>query len=334
MSRLLAPLVPLYSAAVSAKNAAYTRGWTRPKRLGWPVISIGNLSVGGSGKTPLTIRLAVLLRERCLAVDVLSRGYGRKSKAVARVDPNGSADEFGDEPLLIAREAGVPVFVGGSRHAAGLLAEARSAVRGVHLLDDGFQHRQLGRNVDIVVVHRTDFEEGLLPAGRLRERLGALQRAHVLALREEDRGLEETLRRRGLQQPIWWMGRRLEIPHVRRAVAFCAIARPGEFFSGLKGQGVAVAGTRSWRDHHAFTRTDVLELMELQRQQEADAFLTTAKDLVRLSGDQRCALEKAALIHAVPLRVRLSDEGAAIDAMLSLLPGLWRAGGDRLSQTP
>jgi tetraacyldisaccharide 4'-kinase len=334
LSRLLAPLVPLYAAAVGAKNAAYARGWARPKRLGWPVISIGNLSVGGSGKTPLTIRLAALLRERGLAVDVLSRGYGRRSKAVVRVDPNGSAEEFGDEPLLIAREAGVPVFVGGNRHAAGLLAEARSAVPGVHLLDDGFQHRQLARNADIVVLHRTDFEERLLPAGRLRERLDALVRAHVLVLREEDRGLEGMLRRRGLQQPIWWMERRLEIPQVRRAVAFCAIARQEEFFSGLKEQGVAVAGTRSWRDHHEFTRADVFELTELQRQQEADAFLTTAKDLVRLSADQRCELEKAAPIHAVQLRVRLSDEAAAIDELLSLLPGPWRAGGARLSQTP
>ena len=141
---MLAPLVPLYAAAVRAKNLAYERGWARPKRLRWPVVSIGNLSMGGSGKTPLTIRLAQLLRERGFAVDVLSRGYGRQSKVVERVTTGGSAEEFGDEPLLIAEAAGVPVFVGANRYRAGMLAEASAAGPVLHLLDDGFQHRRTG----------------------------------------------------------------------------------------------------------------------------------------------------------------------------------------------
>jgi tetraacyldisaccharide 4'-kinase len=207
-------------------------------------------------------------------------------------------------------------------------------VPGVHLLDDGFQHRRLARNVDIVVLHRTDFEQHLLPAGRLREGFEALERAHILVLREEDRDLEETLRRRGMRHPIWWMERRLEVPQVRRALAFCAIARPEEFFSGLRGRGVAVAGTRSWRDHHRYTHADVSDLMELQRQHEADGFLTTGKDLVRLSAEQRRDLEKAAPIHVAQLRVRLSDETAAVDELLGLLPRLWREGAARLSQSP
>lgn len=318
MSRLLAPLVPLYSAAVSVKNAAYDRGWVRPNRLAWPVVSIGNLSVGGSGKTPLTIRLAQLLRERGIAVDVLSRGYGRSSKAIARVDAKGQAEELGDEPLLIAREAGIPVFIGANRYAAGLLGETESVGSGMHLLDDGFQHRGLARDVDIVMLHRTDFAQRLLPAGRLREGIKALRRAQILVLREEDGELESALRERGLQQPLWKVKRHLDVPQVRLAIAFCAIARPEEFFSGVRSQGVAVAATRSWRDHHRFTRADVVELMELQRKHKADAFLTTDKDLVRLSDDQRQELEGGAPIHAGGLTAQIIDESAAIDQILAL----------------
>ena len=121
----LAPLSAIYGAAVATKNLAYENRWLTAK-LCWPVVSIGNLSVGGSGKTPLTIRLAELLTAEGIAVDVLSRGYGRTSPLTERVDPSGDAERFGDEPLLIARRTGVPVFVGASRYQAGLLAEAAS----------------------------------------------------------------------------------------------------------------------------------------------------------------------------------------------------------------
>ena len=187
MMRPFAFLVPAYAAAIAAKNAAYERGWAEAKRLGWPVVSVGNLSVGGSGKTPVVIRLAQLLQADGIAVDVLSRGYGRSGEGVERVDASGDAGRFGDEPVLIARKAAVPVYVGTSRYDAGRLAERSAAGAGIHLLDDGFQHRKLARDLDIVVLHASDFVEGLLPAGRLREPLSALKRAQVVVLREEDR---------------------------------------------------------------------------------------------------------------------------------------------------
>lgn len=328
MTSVLAALTPLYAAAVAAKNRAYDRGWTTPKRLRWPVVSIGNLSVGGSGKTPLTIRLAELLRERGIAVDVLSRGYGRQSSGVERVDQGGSAEEFGDEPLEIARATGVPVFVGPGRYAAGVLAEASSPLPGLHLLDDGFQHRQLARDVDIVVLHRSDFTGRLLPAGRLREGFASLRRANILVLREEDADLEAGLRACGLQQPIWWMERALEVPAVQRVVAFCAIARPEEFFSGVRAGGVQIMAMRAWRDHHRYTETDTAELVELQRQHGAEAFLTTEKDRVRLAPEALRMLEAAAPVKAVRLRVRLREEGAIIADLCALLPsaGGWRSG--------
>lgn len=320
MSRaILQPLVPLYRTAIAAKNAAYDRRWVEAKRLRWPVVSVGNLSVGGSGKTPLVIRLVQLLSARGIAVDVLSRGYGRSSTTVARVDPSGSAEAFGDEPLLIARKAGVPVYVGASRYTAGLLAEREASGSGVHLLDDGFQHRQLARELDIVVVHGSDFEQQLLPAGRLREPLSSLQRSSFVVLRAEDAALEMQLRERGVLAPIWIQERRLVVASRGPAVAFCGIARPEEFFSALKVSGVDLAGTRAFRDHHRYSDTDVDAILALCRNTGAEACVTTEKDAVRLSPNQRAKLASAVRLEAAQLEVSLVDEQAAVEELLALL---------------
>lgn len=325
MRRALLPLVALYAAAVKAKNIAYARGWKRPRRLKGPVISIGNLSVGGSGKTPLTIHIARLLTKEGMDVDVLSRGYGRRSRDVRRVDADGTADDFGDEPLLIARATGVPVYVGASRYAAGQLAESESPAPRVHLLDDGLQHRQLGRDVDIVVMHRSDFSESLLPAGRLREPLSAVARAEIVVLREEDSDLLPQVRALGYSATVWFVTRSLAVPAGRRAVAFCAIARPDEFFSGLHAAGVTLLATRWWRDHHRLTAADISALIELQRQHQAEEFLTTEKDLVRLTPEQRRALESAAPLHAVPLTLRSDDDAAILGEIRAILGDSARA---------
>ena len=167
----LAPFTPLYAAGLALRNLRIANGWEPIRRLRFPVISIGNLSTGGAGKTPLTVVLASALTQRGLNVDVLSRGYGRNNRQPALVDPNGTAEEFGDEPLLIARNTGVPVYVARQRYEAGLLAEAAIAdpeKPAIHLLDDGFQHRQLHRDVDILLLNRQDWDDRLLPAGNLR----------------------------------------------------------------------------------------------------------------------------------------------------------------------
>ena len=127
--RLLLPLVPLYRLALALREVRLGSRLEPVRRLRFPVVSIGSLSAGGSGKTPLTIALAQALTRRGLRVDVLSRGYGRRSEAALRVDPNGAAEDFGDEPLLIAREAGVPVYVAPQRYRAGLMAEGAGLVQ-------------------------------------------------------------------------------------------------------------------------------------------------------------------------------------------------------------
>ncbi|HTW45356.1 MAG TPA: tetraacyldisaccharide 4'-kinase [Acidobacteriaceae bacterium] len=319
MMRPFAFLVPVYAAAVAAKNAAYERGWTEPQLLKWPVVSVGNLSVGGSGKTPVVIRLAQLLRAEGVSVDVLSRGYGRSGQGVERVDADGNAARYGDEPLLIARTAGVPVYVGASRYEAGLLAERDAANEGIHLLDDGFQHRRLARSMDIVVLHASDFVEGLLPAGRLREPLSSLKRAQAVVLRDEDRELEAELRRRGITAPLWIHRRELKVDAAGRAVAFCGIARPDEFFAGLRALGLDVTATRSLWDHQDYTRAEIERLTGMLRKHSAECFVTTEKDAARMTGEQRKMLEAAAPLHVARLEVVLENEAAVVQQLRALL---------------
>ncbi len=332
----LAPLGALYGAAVAAKDLAYDPRWLRAKRLRWPVVSVGNLSVGGSGKTPLAIRLAELLAAEGIAVAVLSRGYGRTSRATERVDPDGDAARFGDEPLLIARRAGVPVYVGASRYEAGLLAETNpiSQAREVghpafmHLLDDGFQHRQLARAVDIVVVHRSDFAEKLLPAGRLREPLSALRRADFLVLREEDANLEPKLRERGATTPIWWMRRSLALPPEldagSRIVAFCGIARPEEFFAALAAANLRIEAAVRFADHHRYSTDDIADLVATAKKIRAEAFLATEKDAVKLTPALLQRLEAVAPVRVARLEVTLRDEAEVVRQLLAKLPPLPR----------
>ena len=277
---LLRPLVPLYRIGLAVREFGLRSGIEPLRRLKWPVVSVGNLSTGGTGKTPLTIALAKALAAHGLHVDVLSRGYGRGRKAPACVDPNGSAAEFGDEALEIACAAGVPVYVAAERYQAGLLAEVDASERareqgskgaswqvsesasqpvGVHLLDDGFQHRQLHRDVDILLLSRRDLEDRLLPAGNLRESITAILRASVLAIPADDRQLERFLRESAPMEvrwtgPIWRLRRRMEIPRAAGpVVAFCGIARPEQFFAGLENAGLKLAARFAFPDHHRYS---------------------------------------------------------------------------------
>jgi tetraacyldisaccharide 4'-kinase len=182
MNRLtLNPLAGLYGAATALRNVLFDRGLLTSRRLERPVVSVGNLSAGGSGKTPFVIALGELLKARGIGFDVLSRGYRRKTRGVLVVESDGSSADFGDEPLLIARWLGVPVIVGESRYEAGRVAERKFQSQ-LHILDDGFQHRSLVRDFDIVLMTAPDFEDKMLPTGRLREPLSSLARADAVVL--------------------------------------------------------------------------------------------------------------------------------------------------------
>lgn len=317
--RMLSPLTPLYRLALAMRERRLASGRERIRRLRLPVISIGNLSTGGAGKTPLTIVLARALAARGFHVDVLSRGHGRISRTAARVRLDGTAEEFGDEPLFIARETGVPVYVARQRYEAGLLAESeiQPGVRAVHILDDGFQHRQLYRDVDILLLSGDDFHDRLLPAGNLREALDTLRRATVLAIPADEAEVEAELRGRGWGGAFWRLQRCMEIPATSGPVlAFCGIARPAQFFAGLESAGVAVAARRTFRDHYRYAQTDLDRLVTQARAAGAAALLTTEKDRVRLAG-----LNATLPILTAGLRTEIEDEQAAIDWLISR-PGL------------
>ena len=274
------PLSFVYGLVTGARNRFYDRGFLKSHRLSRPVISVGNISVGGSGKTPFVIMLGELLKQRGIAFDVLSRGYGRETRGTIIVDPKGTARHFGDEPLLIARRLGCPVILGESRYQAGKLAEAQAlgTCPQLHILDDGFQHRSLARDFDIVLLTEQDLKDRLLPIGRLREPLTSLHRAAAIVLTEEiDPAQLPAVKN------IWRIRRSLTIPTAPKTpIVFCGIARPRKFVDQLRAIGIQPIAEKFYRDHHRYTPTDIRDLIELRDRNHGDAFITTEKDAINL----------------------------------------------------
>jgi tetraacyldisaccharide 4'-kinase len=272
------PFSALFGKVVSARNRAYDTGKLTPQELGGPVISVGNLSVGGSGKTPFVIALGEWLQQHNIPYDILSRGYRRRSSGVLRVDPDGTADEFGDEPLMMARRLEVPVWVGNTRFAAGTAAEAEYGPR-LHVLDDGFQHRALARQFDILLLADRDFEDQLLPVGRLREPLTSMRRADAVVV------LENATAFHGFAGRVWGIRRHLILPEgvAKRPLVVCGIARPERFFAQLRFLDVKPVREVAFGDHHPYTASNARTMERLARQLGADALLTTEKDFVKLA---------------------------------------------------
>lgn len=301
----------IYGGVVGARNAFYDRALLPAKRLSGAVVSVGNVSAGGSGKTPFVILLGELLRARGIRFDVLSRGYGRRTRGVLLVDPAGMPEQFGDEPLLIARKLQVPVIVGEDRYEAGQFAEAKFGPQ-MHLLDDGFQHRSLARDFDIVLVTPQDAKDRLLPGGRLREPLQSLRRADAVVLASG--ASAESF---PVQEKLVWRVRRGIVPGniPLRPVVFCGIARPENFVLQLRAASIEPAAQAFYRDHHAYTERDVRELIALRARSDAGGFVTTEKDSVNLGG-YLSALHPLAV---VPVKMELADAANALDTMLRMI---------------
>ena len=301
------PISAIFGAVVALRNALYDRGVFKVRKLARPVVSIGNISVGGSGKTPFVIALGELLQQQGIEFDVLSRGYGRRSTEIAVVDPKGTPEQFGDEPLLIARKLRVPVIVGADRYQAGLLAEKRFSSK-LHLLDDGFQHRRLHRDFDIVLLPAEDQRGTLLPTGRLREPLSALQRADAIVLPEPADG---PLRGKS----VWRARRQIEIAAGGRLIAFCGIARPRQFFDALKAARQEIAGTLIFRDHHRYAQRDIDRLLDLKKQTGAAGFVTTEKDAINL-GPLSAQLQP---LRTAMLRIDLESHDTVMAELFKIL---------------
>jgi tetraacyldisaccharide 4'-kinase len=291
-----------YSGAVSLRNTFYDRQIIRQKRLPCPVISVGNITVGGTGKTPAVIVVATLLKQGGYHPAILSRGYGGKSKAPVNVVSDGENlltgwEEAGDEPILIAKSLpGIPVLTGAARFLTGNEAVQRFGAD-ILILDDAFQHRQLFRDIDLVLLDKTHpFANGfLLPRGPLRENPSALRRADIILRTGAAEKIEPLPGNtglpsfRGVHQPTGLVsGKTGEIapPETLRGkkiIAFSGIGHPAAFRQGLAALGAQVVSYRDFPDHHPYQASDIDELRRLASRSGASQLLTTEKDGVRLA---------------------------------------------------
>ena len=304
-------LSSIFGVGVRARNTLYDKGIARANKLHGPVVSVGNLSVGGSGKTPFILVLGELLKARGVKFDVLSRGYGRKTRGMAHVNPGGLSRDFGDEPLLLARRLGVTVIVGEDRYEAGVFAENKFGPQ-LHLLDDGFQHRALARDFDIVLVTPEDARDRLLPAGRLREPLTSLARADAVVL--SSGASPESFPLHG--KLVWRVRRGIVLTEVPpRPVVFCGIARPQNFLLQLRTAGIEPVAQALFRDHHAYAEQDIRDLLKLRQQSEAKGFVTTEKDAINLG----TYLDDLQPLAVIPVKMELLDAANAVDTMLRMI---------------
>ena len=330
-------LSAVYGAAAEWRRAWYASHPNRQRRLARPVISVGNLCVGGAGKTPIVEHLARLLAAGGEHPAILTRGYGRRhAPAGVTIVSDGTqllagVDTAGDEPLMLARAVpGVIVAVGADRYLAGRVAERKLGAT-VHILDDGFQHFQLARDVDLLVTSEHDLGDRPLPAGRLREGLAAAAHAHAALV---DAGYLPAAERvgRALGVPRVFLATRLlgpprmvrsgdtvVVPEHSRVFATAAIARPERFFSDLVSAEWQVVGTMPFRDHHQFTPRDVARIAAAAKASSAAIVLTTDKDAVRLAVCDLGGLP----IAAVPLTATVEP---ADEFRTWLFERLWLAG--------
>jgi tetraacyldisaccharide 4'-kinase len=293
----LAPAGALYGWAAAARVGLYGRRLLAQTRLAGPVISVGNLSFGGSGKTPVVTRIAQLLMADGLPVSILSRGYGGAFAGDALVVADGSrvltdARQAGDEPVMMAQLLpGAVVAVGRRRDVVGRAVEARFGTR-VHVLDDGFQHLRLARDLDVVCVRPEDLADRPIPAGRLRERPSALARAGLLLLVDDVGRLVNNLPGaaaflRLSHQVEGFVDREgRPAPAPRRPFLVSGIARPERFERDVATRSAEIVGIVRFRDHHPYTPEEATAIFGRAKAAGADAVVTTAKDAVRFPRSQ------------------------------------------------
>lgn len=296
-----------YRAALTARSASYRIGLLSTRGLPVPVISVGNVTVGGSGKTPLAEVVVLALAEMGARPALISRGYGRRSRGVRIVADGGGlrlgVRDGGDEPVLLAeRLPGVPIVVGENRYEAGAVAVGTCFANAL-VLDDGFQHRTLAKDLEILLVSGSDpWGNGrLFPRGSLREPLSALKRAGLVVVTNPPTAaatsdIAHVLRRRGSAATVLSGAYRptslrrgdhvrTEAPEAlrgRKVLMLAGLAAPGGFVATAESLGAEVAGLAEFPDHHWYTPGDLARVAARVRETGAEAVLTTEKDWVRL----------------------------------------------------
>ncbi len=303
VSFALTPLSAVYGVGIRLRNLLYRRGLLRTFSVDAPVISVGNLTTGGTGKTPLVQWIAEQLVASGRRPCVLTRGYARKSSGRVVVSDYAAvlsnADEAGDEAFLLAQNlrGRAAVICDGDRVAAARWAN-ENLQSDVCVLDDAFQHQRIKRQLNILTIDATNpWGTGrLLPAGNLREPLSELKRADYIVITRADAADDELLtqiKQRAPEVPLFTSRIRIAriksligetlIDHKMPAMAFCGVGNPDSFFALLRRDGWQIACTREFRDHHNYTQSDVDRIVNEARRYNASAILTTAKDAVKLS---------------------------------------------------
>ncbi len=289
-----------YARAAAGRRAWYARHPEARRRLSFPVISVGNLAVGGTGKTPVVATLARWLVSQGEHPAILSRGYARRHVADGVVVVSDRhrvlepVSRSGDEPQMLARALpGVPVLVAADRYLAGRIAERRFGCT-VHLLDDGFQYFTLARNVDLLLVSPEDVHDTVLPGGRLREPLDAARAADAVLVPGGEHEKIEVAARLGIGTTFrvatkFGAARLLEpfgalLPPMSgtRALAVAGLARPRRFFDAARLHGWDLVQELAFRDHHWFDAADLKRMISTARAANAGVILTTEKDAMRL----------------------------------------------------
>jgi tetraacyldisaccharide 4'-kinase len=337
----------LYEFVVRTRVVLYRRGILKRHRLRAPVISVGNLTVGGTGKTPCVAFLANFLRDEGHAVAILSRGYKRQGKGRVEVS-NGSAilcgpGEAGDEPYLLARSCpGVRVIVDADRYAAGRWLEERAAVS-IFILDDAFQHLRLERDLNLLLVDATEplAEARLVPFGRLREPLNGLLRSDaVIVTRSDqpfDRGALEDLISKYSPRPVpvfyayhqltaWRRlddGAQIDLASFkpRSVAAVSGIARPGRFIDDLSRLGLRIVLRRDFPDHHRYDREEFLQIAGAARELGAEAIVTTEKDAANLPADSvKLSAQTGLAVYAARIEFRCDPEPELKNLVREVVP--------------
>jgi tetraacyldisaccharide 4'-kinase len=286
LALLLLPITLLYATLLEMRRALYQSGFFTASRVNCAVIVVGNAIVGGAGKTPTTLGIVQHLRARGLRVGIVSRGYGRSDQDMHAVSTADDADAVGDEPLLMARATGVPVFVASSRHAAATALLRAHPETQVIVCDDGLQHYALRRDIEVCVFDDRGVGNGwLLPSGPLREAWPrkaltcvGQQDGHLLVLHTAAKPAFGGFRaQRTLDtQALAHDGQRVILTELKEPLlALAGIAKPDDFFASLRAQGLVLAKTLALSDHYDFARLDIRQLQGCQ-------VLCTEKDAVKL----------------------------------------------------
>ena len=294
-SLILPPLSVLYGAVTRTRLSLYRRGTFRSTKLARPVISVGNITTGGTGKTPLVEWVARTVAAKGKKVCILTRGYGRENPERQVVVSDGtqvlaSPSEAGDEPFLLATNLlGIAALISNANRIEAAAGAIKHLGTDCFVLDDGFQHLRLERDLNIVAIDATNPWGGghLLPFGRLREPLSGLSRADCVVITRADQAndvaalRDEILRHTG-NVPLF--NSRMRIKNAAEAIpspvaAFCAVGNPRSFFNQVPHE---VVLERAFPDHHRYSQADVDSLIEAARQAGAQSLITTAKDAVKL----------------------------------------------------